>query len=276
MKRPVIDRDLHRLMRCLGGRGARLVKEEDGFRAYGGDGRGQGHGRSFLVERAVVETALARELILRSGDDAFVIGNVGRAFLRRLLAGDDGFGAQHQTRAVEEILDEDGKSRPITVNLDESPLVALRHRKGRDGRPLIGAAEFAAGERFRADYSRAQIMPRVTANWSASVATSRRGGGPGGMAELTAAAIDARRRVDRAAAAVGPELAGTLIDFCCFLMGIEEIERSRQWPARSAKLVLRLALAALARHYGLSPSATGGEGGTIRHWGTSDYRPTVE
>jgi hypothetical protein len=141
---------------------------------------------------------------------------------------------------------------------------------------LIDGAEFEAGERFRSDYERAGIMPRVTANWTASVSRGRRDGGAGGMAELTEAAIDARRRVDRAIAAVGPELAGILVDFCCFLKGIEEIERTRQWPTRSAKLVLRIALAGLARHYGLATQVRGAASGAIRHWGSADYRPTIE
>jgi hypothetical protein len=202
---------------------------------------------------------------------------LGIAALRRHLAGADGFAAQHQSRIKVGIDDGELGRASVTVNDDESPLSRFRRIKGRDGRPLIGAAEFAAGERLRAEFTRGQLMPRVTANWSASVALRRRGDGGGGMAEMTHAIVAARQRVDRALEAVGPDFSGLLLDFCCFLKGIEEIERERSWPARSAKLVLRLALASLARHYGLIETARGRDAGRrITHWGADNYRPTIE
>ena len=131
--------------------------------------------------------------------------------------------------------------------------------------------EFRAGERLRADYTRGQIMPRLGANWVASVSSGRRGGAGGG-ADLTDAVLGARQRVDNAIAAVGPELSGVLIDVCCFLKGLELVESERGWPVRSAKVVLKAALATLARHY--SPVKER-ERPCVLHWGAADYRPSI-
>jgi hypothetical protein len=224
----------------------------------------------------VVEGLERRGLVERQGG-RLNLTPLGIAALRRHLAGADGFAAQHQSRIKVGLEDSQFGRARVTVNQDESPLSRFRRTKGRDGEPLIGAAEFAAGERLRADFTRGQLMPRVTANWSATVALRRRGDGGGGMAEMTDAIVTARQRVDRALEAVGPDFSGLLLDFCCFLKGIEEVERERSWPARSAKLVLRLALASLARHYGLIETARGRDaGGRITHWGGEDYRPTIK
>lgn len=225
---------------------------------------------------ALANELTRRGLIARTADGASVLTDLGRAFLKRKLAGDDGFAAQHQSRAAVDLADAELGRHRVVVNQDESPLGWLRRHKGRDGRPLIDAAEFAAGERLRADYTRGRIMPRVTANWTATVARGRRDGGAGGMAELTEAAIAARRRVEDALDTVGPDFAGVLVDFCCFLKGIEEIERSRQFPTRSAKLIIRMALASLSRHYGLSTTARGKDSSRkLLHWGAEDYRPRI-
>ncbi len=165
--------------------------------------------------------------------------------------------------------------REVVVDLDESPLGALARRAGNGGKPWLGSDAIEAAERLRRDFEVGRLQPRVTANWSASVSTGRRSDGAG-LAELTEMALAARLRVDRAMRAVGPELSGVLVDVCCFLKGLATVERERRWPARSAKLVLRLALDALARHYGLSATATGRPGsGKVRHWGAEDYRPEI-
>ena len=222
----------------------------------------------------LVALLLREGLIVHDGDRP-VPTRLGLAALRRQLAGADGFSAQHQARARVGIDDPLLGRVTVTRNEDESPLARLRRGRGRDGAPLIDEAEFAAGERLRRDFTTGQMMPRVTSNWSA-IGGRRGRGDAGGMAEMGEAIVAARQRVERALRVVGPEFAGLLLDVCCFLKGVEEVERERAWPARSAKLVLRLALAALARHYGLGRTAEGPAGGRVVHWGTPDYRPKIE
>ncbi|BCP52777.1 hypothetical protein K32_13940 [Kaistia sp. 32K] len=256
-----------KLARRLATAGARIERAADGYvLASPLSARRTG------VDAADVKALLADGALAADGSDGLVLSAAGRVMVRRSLAGGEDFSSQHQARETQTI-ERDGGRHSVTVDVSESPLAWLRSRKGRDGKPLIDDAAFQAGERLRADFTRGQLMPRVTSNWSAAVASGRRGGA-GGMAELTEAALSARMRLERALTAVGPEFSGVLIDFCCFLKGIEDIETARGWPKRSAKLVLLLALSALARHYGLAAMARGGEGG-MRHWGSEDFRPTI-
>jgi hypothetical protein len=173
--------------------------------------------------------------------------------------------AQHLALS-RQILHEAGGSRSVTVNDAESPLIWLARRSGRDGRPLIEPCQLRAGERLRADFTRAHIMPRMGANLSSPV--GRSGGGRGG--EFTETMIAARPRVRLALDAAGPEFAGLLVDVCCFLRSLAEIERMRGWPARSGKVVLQLGLDRLVRHYGIETQAHGPARSRIRTWVDDD------
>ena len=51
---------------------------------------------------------------------------------------------------------------------------------------------------------------------------------------------------------------------------LEEVERERSWPLRSAKIVLQLGLDRLARHYGLHGEAHGKGKTAIRTWLADD------
>lgn len=186
--------------------------------------------------------------------------------------------AQEQGRKIDNsiIATADGPEA-VKVNLAESPLMLLYRRKGKSGHSFIDAREFRAGERLRMDYTRGQIMPRLGINWSAIGGQGQSHDRAGGILELTDAALSARLRVEKAIEAVGPELSGVLIDVCCFLKGMKQVEIERSWPARSAKVVLKSALGALARHY--EPARDGNARSAakpaILHWGTQDYRPAI-
>ena len=198
----------------------------------------------------------------------------GAAYLRRLSAAGDPFQDQH--RELEEIrIEMPNGAATVTANLAESPLNQLARRKAKDGHPFLAEHEWRAGERLRSDYTRGQLIPRMGANWVASVASGRRDGGSS-VADLTDTALASRQRVDRAIDAVGPELAGVLIDVCCFLKGLEQVESERGWPVRSAKIVLKTALWVLHRHYEPPARRRSGMAHRMLHWGAEDYRPKPE
>lgn len=189
----------------------------------------------------------------------------------------DRFRQQHQLRSISE-REVNGARRPVLVNDTESPLGWLKNRKDRHGRPLITSQQFEAGERLRADYWFAHMSPRVTSNWSALAPTERsRRGAPTNAADLRDEVIAAKERVMRALMAVGPEVAGVLVDICCELKGLEDAEKENGWPQRAGKVVLQIGLTRLARHYGLireeRPEIYRSR---LRHWGSDDYRPTLD
>jgi len=177
----------------------------------------------------------------------------------------DSFRAQHLDLAPHVIETAEGRVG-VTVNESESPLAWLARRKAKDGRPLVAPAQLQAGERLRVDFTHAQLMPRITSNWDASVAHGRRDAQGGRAATMSDKIVAARQRVRGALETVGPEFSGLLIDVCCFLKGLEDVERERGWPSRSAKIVLQLGLDRLARHYGLSAVARGPARGKVRTW----------
>lgn len=183
--------------------------------------------------------------------------------------GIDRFRAQHLSVVRGRIETPDG---PVDVTIDEleSPLFWLARRKGRDGKPLIEPVQFHAGERLRADFTRANLTPNVTSSWDAARAQGRRG--QSGDATFSDAVVASREQVKLALDAVGPEFAGVLVDVCCFLKGLEDIERERCWPPRSAKVVLQLGLDRLARHYGLASEARGRAHASIRTWPDAESR----
>lgn len=224
-------------------------------------------------------TALEREGLLATvpierGGRRIELSETGRARLRRITAPDaaDPFRGQHGDLATRVLGEASG-----VVEAAESPLCWLARRRDKQGRAYLSPARVAAGERLRADFTRGELMPSVTSNW----AIGRVSGGlgsmrPGGIDDPTDRAVAARRRVHVALDAVGSDLAGLLVDVCCFLKGLETVESERRWPARSAKVVLDIALGRLAAHYGLTDEAVGpGRSRRIEQWGTPDHRPTV-
>lgn len=132
-----------------------------------------------------------------------------------------------------------GKRRTVTVNLAESPLGWL-HAHGHLDERL-----FDAGERLRADYERAQLGASVTMRWD--VVRVRTTGDTG--LNPTERQIAAKARFDGAVARAGKGLSDILWRVVCACESLPDAERALEWPARSGKLVLKLALDRVADFY---------------------------
>lgn len=261
------DDGVVRLLRLLSRRGASAHLTAGGDTVVSSPGRTPG-----AVPAAVLETACAGGWVAVSSG-TLALTRTGRASLRRILSTAE---ARETSPPASRTAAPPAAHAP-SIDLKESPLAWLARRQRATGEPLISPAQLAAGERFRADFWFAGLSPRVTSSWSAngSAGRSRKSGGycP---AEQTDAMIGARERVRRALEAVGPELSGILIDVCGHLKGLEQAERDADWPKRTAKVVLDLALNSLARHYGLIAVGPRRGAAPTRHWGAPGYRPAAD
>ena len=159
----------------------------------------------------------------------------------------------------------DTEPQAMTVNLGESPLGWLARRKNAAGKPYLTDDEVAAGERLRADFERAQLGPAVTQDWRRFLAPGAKGaGGSAQDRDVDGGAEAARQRVMDALVDLGPGLSDAALRTCCFLEGLEMVEAKMSWSARSAKIVLKIALQRLADHYLRANPAT--KNGEIRAW----------
>ncbi|MFO6430011.1 DUF6456 domain-containing protein [Erythrobacter sp. W302b] len=129
--------------------------------------------------------------------------------------------------------------RTVTVNLAESPLVWL-HARGHLSDRLLDA-----GEALRADFERAQLSPSVTMRWDPVRVKST------GVRGLSAGErqVAARQRFDGAIKAAGHGLEDILWRVVCAGEALPDAEKTLGWPARSGKLVLRIALERVAEFY---------------------------
>ena len=187
------------------------------------------------------------------------ITSAGRNALKRFLAEDEAaraglgeaasnpYSEQHREWATRGDGASANKKRGIRYNAAESPLSALSRRKDKDGKAFLSPELVAAGERLREDFELAQMGPRVAQNWEKFLTGGARGEfgadtGPGGSER-------AKKRVMTALADLGPGLGDVVLRCCCFLEGMESVERRMGWSARSGKIVLRIALIRLSKHY---------------------------
>lgn len=258
-----MDRSWARLLRFLGNGGCRLAEEGASARLVRPDGA------ETAIASEVIAACARRGLVARRGGLLFATREA-RSWLRRFLAArEEAFLDQH--RNVEAATIGVGERRQtVSVNTTTSPLAALSRLKDRSGAAWLPPDAVEAGERLARDFHYGALQPRITQSYELRVGERMRPGS--GAADLKDSTIAARRRVASAIEAMGPELSGVALDVCCFEKGLETVERERQWPPRSAKLMLKTALLQLHRHY--SPPAPP-PARRSHAWGAEGYRPEI-
>lgn len=156
--------------------------------------------------------------------------------------------------------DESETERPrrMRYNLAESPLTALARRKDKSGEQFLTDTLVSAGEQLREDFELAQMGPRVAQNWDSFLTAGDRGSYVPDSG-VNDGPSNARKRVADALSELGPGLSDVVLRCCCYLEGLETAEKKLGWSARSGKIVLRIALMRLRRHY----DETVGPGGPL-------------
>ncbi len=261
---PAIAREARRILRRLCEPGAILAVAPDMDRAA----VLKGAVRIAVTDRSAAQAFALKDWIACARQQGRVaiyeITTAGRAALKRLLAEEAGaaggfaeaaagfepqpYADQHRVWAERTVMDGAGEPRRVRYNLAESPLAVLARRREKDGQPFLTPDLVAAAERLREDFELAQMGPRVAQNWDRFLTSGDRGSfqAEGGPSE------GSRRARDRVAAALrdlGPGLGDMALRCCCYLEGLETTERRMGWSARSGKIVLRIALMRLKRHY---------------------------
>ncbi|GGD31720.1 DUF6456 domain-containing protein [Sinisalibacter lacisalsi] len=214
--------------------------------------------RRAVVGRPVAEALVLRELIAGepSGRIArYTITAAGRAEAIRRIA------EAESRRAAGTGLAEDADAAPVprpqarrraeprkrAVGAD-APLHVLARRRRTDGSAFLPPELIAAALKFRESYELARIGGGLTRDWgrlvSGRTASGRVVNGAGPTRRL-----EAEQSLAAAIRALGPDLAESVLLAVCHERGMEEIEDQLDFPARSGKIVLRIALRTLHRHY---------------------------
>lgn len=261
-----LAREGARVLRRLCEKGALLAVAENMEKAVVvRDGAAGASTRTGVVDRVVAEAMALKGWIAtkESGTvSRYRITSAGRAALADLLAraesrkategADDAHGYELAEVAQSAQAQPRKRSRYTTV---ESPLIALARRRDRDGAAFLSPDLVHAGEQLREDFELAQMSPVAPGAWESFLQA------PGETtldAEEGGASADARARMAAALNDLGPGLADVVLRCCCYLEGLEIVEKHLGWSARSGKIVLRIALMRLRRHYDETIGVGGG------------------
>lgn len=134
----------------------------------------------------------------------------------------------------------------------ENALDTLSRRKGTNGVPFLSRDLVLAGRRLNEDFVLSGCQSAIEDNFEKFLISQF---DPVDLAHDALALM----RFKHAVQDLGPGLADIAVRSCCLNEGIERSESAMGWSARSGKIVLRIALQRLKRHYHIVHGAGGGQ-----------------
>lgn len=223
-----------------------------------GDGRPQ---RRAVLGRALAESLVLRELIsgAQKGRLArYTITAAGRVEANRLMAEAESrraalLGSAENPEVIDAgaLFAPQGARGTVATSRSagtEAPYLVLARRRRADGEPWLPAELVTVAHRFRETWEIARIGGAITRDWERLVVGQVTTSKPSGDHAPTRR-LEAEQSLAAAIRSLGPDLAETVLLGVCQERGMEEIEQRLDFPARSGKIVLRIALRSLARHY---------------------------
>jgi Domain of unknown function (DUF6456) len=229
-----------------------------------GEFRNEGKSRHSGLDPQQVRQLIS-EGILAACDGGCKATPLARGWLKRKLSQSGDPADQHRFVVT--------KNGSAPLNLNESPLTRLSISVN-GTRPFLQPHHVESGERVRRLFERARMLQRTTMSYDPNrLPDSSRSGDTGG--DLSGSAMDARRELARLREILAEDCASAVFDVCGYMKGLQTIELERNWPRRSAKLVLRVGLEQLASYFGLSAVATGRPSRKTRHWADAGARPHI-
>lgn len=263
-KHPVDDsfllQEARRILRRLSDPGAVLAVAQDMEKAVVVRETTDGN----TLRSAVVDSPVAEAMALKDWIECEEPGRIsrysitlaGRAALNQMVAqhesklrdyADASAELENGQSASEALVSEemDPRYKRLRNVFAENPLTILARRRGKDGQPFLAEALVAAGERLREDYELSQIEAHQLIEWEAALWRDEEVVWDD---DLAPAIVAARERLTEALQDLGPGLGDIALRCCCYLEGLETIEKVMGWSARSGKIVLRIALQRLEKH----------------------------
>ncbi len=214
--------------------------------------------RSIVVDRPIAQAMALKDWIACKSHgriSRYAITAEGRAELSRMVAQAE-ISAQGVAQGFEDEQAAFSSSpklkaqaaRRMRFSSTESPLSVLARRRDKEGNLFLAPDLVAAGERLREDFELSQMQSAgMSQNWDRFLTAGTSHGATGGKDNL--GPMDAKDRLQDALSILGEGLADIALRCCCYMEGLEVSEKRLGWPARSGKVVLRIALIRLREHY---------------------------